>query len=277
VRLILLLTSLITLVISYAAPAQVYQYWEIGVMGGVTLYHGDLAPDFSFQSPGLATTIFVRHNIDSRLSLRVAASFAIISADDSKSENPYRKARNLNFKSNIFEGSVGVEFNFVPFHHKSRKNGRNQFTPYLLVGLGVFYHNPETEYNGKIYELQPLGTEGQARGKEYSLVQPAFIIGGGFKFDFNKKWGIIIAGSTRILFFDYLDDVSNQYAAPQVILAHRGSMGSTAVQLADRYREINQDLGNEERQRGNTNNNDGYTLFSVGIVYTMYQAECPSY
>jgi len=277
VRLILLLTSLITLVISYSARAQVYQYWEIGAMGGITLYHGDLAPDFSFQSPGLATSIFVRHNIDSRLSLRVAASFATINADDSKSENSYQKARNLNFKSNIFEGSVGVEFNFLPFHHKSRRNGKNQFSPYLLAGFGVLYHNPKTEYNGRVYELQPLGTEGQAPGKEYSLVQPAFIIGGGFKFDITKQWGIIVEGSTRILFFDYLDDVSNQYAAPQVIAAHRGSMGTTAVQLADRSGEINQKLGSQGRQRGDVKNNDGYTMFSVGLVYTMYQAECPAY
>ncbi len=90
------------------------QYWEIEGMAGVTLYHGDLAPDFSVQPPGIAVNFFVRRNVDSRLSIRIGASFGTISANDSKSINPYQKARNLSFKSTVFEGSLALEFNFFP-------------------------------------------------------------------------------------------------------------------------------------------------------------------
>lgn len=274
-RLLLFLTSVILLTSSFQSQAQ---YWEVGGMGGVTLYHGDLAPDFSFQPPGAAASFFVRRNVDSRLSIRLGASFGTISATDALSENTYNKARNLSFQSTIFEGSVGVEFNFLPYHHHSkRRSNRNQFTPYLLAGFGVFHHNPKAEYKGSFYELQALGTEGQAPGEEYSLIQPALILGGGFKFDINTNISVIIEGATRILFFDYLDDVSNQYADPRLIAGHRGSLGSVAVALADRSGEVGQNIGTAKRQRGDANTNDGFTMFSIGIIYTVHQSTCPTW
>lgn len=252
------------------------QYWELGANVGTTFYHGDIAPDFSMQPPGLGLSIFARRNIDPRVSFRFGASFGTISASDANSTNDYQKLRNLSFQSNIFEGSIGLEFNFFPFHHHSRKsNSKNQFTPYLVAGFGVFHHNPKAEYKGGIYELQPLGTEGQAPGQEYGLVQPAFILGGGFKIDINSEWGIVIEGATRILFFDYLDDVSDQYADPRVIAGHRGSLGSVAVGLADRSNELGTSLGSSGRQRGDATTNDGYTMISIGILYTMRQLNCP--
>jgi len=275
VKLTILLTSLIVLGSISLTKAQ---YWEVGAMAGVTTYHGDLAPDFSMQTPGLAINAFVRRNVDSRLSIRMGVSFGTISGSDSKSLNPYNISRNLSFNSTIFEGSVGVEFNFAPFHHHSRKGrNKNQFSPYLLAGFGILHHSPRAQYKGSSYALQPLGTEGQAPGQEYSLVQPAFIIGGGFKIDINSQWGIIIEGATRILFFDYLDDVSGEYANASLIAGHRGSMGSTAIGLADRSGEVGQNLGAPGRQRGDSKTNDGYTMFSIGIVFTMHQTRCPAW
>ncbi|BDS13849.1 type IX secretion system protein PorG [Aureispira anguillae] len=254
------------------------QYWEVSGMGGITLYHGDLAPDFSFQTPGAAGSFFVRRNVDPRVSLRFGASFGTISASDKKSLNPYNQARNLSFQSTLFEGSVGLEFNFLPFHHHSQKGrNRNQFTPYLVAGFGIFHHSPKAEYKGSMYALQPLGTEGQAPGQEYSLIQPSFIIGGGFKIDINSEWGIVIEGATRILFFDYLDDVSGQYADNRVIAGHRGSLGSAAIGLADRSGEVGQNIGRPGRQRGDSKTNDGYTMFTIGILYTMHQYRCPAW
>ena len=250
------------------------QYWELQTMAGVTLYHGDIAPDFSAQTPGMAINFFVRRNVDSRLSLRVGASFGTLSASDSKSLNPYRKARNLSFKSTVFEGSLGIEFNFFPYHHHNKGRKKIQQSPYILAGFGIFHHNPKADYKGATYALQPLGTEGQAPGQEYSLVQPAFIIGGGFKIDITYQWGIIIEGATRILFFDYLDDVSDTYADPRLIKGHRGSLGSVAVGLADRSGEVGQKIGYPRRQRGDAKTNDGYTMFSIGITHTIHQIKC---
>lgn len=253
------------------------QYWEISGAIGTTNYHGDLAPDFLMQIPGMSANIMVHRNIDPRVSFRMGLSVGTISASDAVSQNAYNKARNLSFQSTIFEGSIGLQFNFLPFHHRSLKGRRsNQYTPYLVAGFGVFYHKPQANLGGRLYSLQPLGTEGQVRGEEYSLIQPAFILGAGFKIDINSQWGIIIEGATRLLFFDYLDDVSGNYADPRVIASHRGSSGASAVALADRSGEVGERIGRPNRQRGDANTNDGYTMFSIGVLYTIRQQRCPA-
>jgi hypothetical protein len=254
------------------------QYWEVSGAAGASVYHGDLAPDFSMQRPGVAANIMLHRNVDPRVSIRMGMSFGTISASDEFSKNDFNRARNLNFQSNIFEGSLGIEFNFLPFHHHSLK-GRNvkQATPYLLAGFGIFRHDPKAKINNGTYSLQPLGTEGQVRGEEYSLMQPAFILGAGFKVDINSQWGLVIEGATRLLFFDHLDDVSGNYADPRVIASNRGSLGPTAIALADRSGEIGEPIGFPNRQRGDATTNDGYTMFSIGILYTIRQQVCPAW
>ncbi|MFK7798156.1 MAG: DUF6089 family protein [Aureispira sp.] len=254
------------------------QYWEVGATAGATTYHGDLAPDFSMQAPGMSASIMVHRNVDPRVSIRMGLSMGTISASDALSSNPFNKARNLSFQSTIFEGSLGIEFNFLPFHHHSlRSRNVNQYTPYLIAGVGMFHHKPQARLNGSLYSLQPLGTEGQVRGEEYSLIQPAFILGAGFKIDVGAQWGIVIEGATRLLFFDYLDDVSGNYADPRVIASNRGSLGSSAVALADRSGEIGERIGRPNRQRGDATTNDGYTMFSIGILYMIHQQSCPAW
>ena len=270
---LLLITSLFILP-NFEANAQ---FWEIGAMGGVTCYHGDLAPDFSMQAPGAAGSVFARFNLDSRVSIRMGIGFGTMGAKDENSLNPYRKARNLSFKSDLYEGSVAFEFNFLPYHHRKGAKGSGAFTPYMVLGATVFRFNPKAEYKGGIYELQPLGTEGQAPGNEYSLMQGSILIGGGFKIDVTPRISINIEGSTRILFTDYLDDVSGTYANDRVIAGHRGSLGNVAVGLSDRSGELGLNLGTEGRQRGDANNNDGFTVFSIGVHYTIWTLSCPAY
>lgn len=270
-----LLLCLIGFLLAHLAQAQ---YWEMGGSAGATFYHGDLAPDFSMQMPGMALNVLVHRNVDPRISLRFGASVGTISASDANSNNAYNQARNLSFQSTIVEGSFGMEFNFLPYHHHSRRGRKTtQYTPYLLAAVGVFHHRPKTVYKGGTYDLQSLGTEGQVPGEEYALLQPALIMGAGFKWDINEQWGIVIEGSTRILFFDYLDDVSGKYADPRIIASYRGSSGNLAANLADRSDEVGESIGLPGRQRGDATNNDGYTMFTIGILYTLHQPRCPAW
>ena len=48
---------ILLLFILYLYPKSNYaQFWEFGGMAGIAVYHGDIAPDFSMQAPGVATT-----------------------------------------------------------------------------------------------------------------------------------------------------------------------------------------------------------------------------
>lgn len=272
---------LLILSICCIQPYAQAQYWEFGAAAGITNYHGDLAPDFSLQAPGVAVNAFARYNIDSRLCFRIGAAVGTMSASDANSNNAYQQARNLSFKSDVFEGSAVFEFNFLPYHHRTRKgrNGDGTFTPYMVAGVGVFRFNPKAKYKESYYPLQPLGTEGQDIGSEYSLIQGNLIIGGGFKIDIGKRVSLNIEGATRILFTDYLDDVGGTYANARVVAGQRGSLGVVAAALADRSLEIENAtrLGSEGKQRGDSKTNDGYTMFTIGIHYTVYDLECPAY
>jgi hypothetical protein len=115
-----------------------------------------------------------------------------------------------------------------------------------------------------------LGTEGQPIGQEYNSISGGFVLGGGFKFDINRKVSVNIEVSTRFLFTDYLDDVSTVYPD---ISALESSRGTIAAALSDR--SLIDGIGEEGRQRGDTKGNDKYTFIGISIMRYFGGIECP--
>jgi hypothetical protein len=245
--------------------------WEVGGLVGTTYYLGDLNTNFDFTHPGPSVSAFGRYNFNPRLSLKFGASYGTISADDAYSKNTFERLRNLSFRSPILDGAMQFEFNFMPLIYGSREQW---FTPYLFLGVNVFYFNPQTKYEGKWYSLRGLGTEGQFRGEEYYAVQGGLVYGGGFRFALNESWGLNIEASARRLYTDYLDDVSTDYPNMNDLLRQRGPL---AVTLADRSlpNENGKKLGQLGRQRGENNRNDTYTFLGIGVVYYFGDLKCP--
>jgi hypothetical protein len=171
------------------------------------------------------------------------------------------KLRNLNFKSNILEGNLCLEFNLLdPEDYLG--------LPYVFGGVGVFHFNPYTKdaNNVKTY-LQPLGTEGQGLSaypnkKMYSLTQLCLPFGGGWKQRINDVVEIDYELGARLLFTDYLDDVSTTYADPQQLLIGRGAK---AVELA--YRGPTPPGAQEGIKRGNPKSKDWYFFTGLKLVY----------
>jgi hypothetical protein len=100
-------------------------------------------------------------------------------------------------------------------------------------------------------------------------------IGFGFKIDLNEVWSLNAEIAGRFMGTDYLDDVSTVYPEMGTLLARRGEI---AVRLSDRSVEGGQDipLGAPGRQRGNSDDNDGYYTMKVGLVYYIGIVPCPS-
>jgi hypothetical protein len=142
----------------------------------------------------------------------------------------------------------------------------------LFLGPSVFFFNPKAEYDGKWYNLQEFGTEGQFKGEEYSTAQMAINYGFGFKVDLSYRWSINVDLSGRKLFTDYLDDVSTVYADPRDIKALRGEI---AAELADRSSEPK--IGQVGRQRGNGKSNDMYAMVGIGLYYYFGDIRCPEF
>lgn len=238
----------------------------------MSTYLGDLNTNYRIDHPGLAARLFARYNFNTRICLKFAASYAHVSASDKDSKNTFEQMRNLDFRSNIFDGAIEMEFNFMPYKHGSKEEF---FTPYMLFGLATYKFNPTTDYKGESYSLNELGTEGQFLGEEYSLVQVGLCYGLGIKFDINYEWSINAELSSRYLFTDYLDDVSKIYPDVKAV---RALHGDVAAALVDRSVELGIDpgIGEKGRQRGNSRDNDSYHMLTIGLSYYFGQIRCPA-
>lgn len=278
----LILLLLVSIGFLHSAQAQttaMSQKIAIGVWAGTAHYAGDLAPslDQYYRLFQPAAGIFNRVNINPRLAIKTGINVGRIIGDDAWSDNIYQQSRNLSFRSLIVEAGTQLEFNFFKYILGSK---RNRFTPYVFIGLAGFYHNPQALLNDEWHDLQPLGTEGQQfpdySGRQpYSLFQIAIPYGGGFKFNVTKGFNVALEIGYRGTYTDYLDDVSTTYIDNSVIEA--GQNGALAAALADRSGAVvDEPIGIEGTQRGNSQNVDAYLFTGIQLSYTFRSLKCPA-
>ena len=252
--------AVIFLFIASACGAQ--NQWEAELMLGVTGYKGDLIKKHSsFRSMRPAASFNLKFNFDNNVVLRGGILWGKVVGDDKYNKQQDLKARNLNFQSNILELSLCAEYNLVEpeiFYGY----------PYIFAGVGVFMFDPYTrDNNNEKTFLRPLSTEGQGLAdypnrKIYSKTQFCIPFGAGWKVNIAPRMAIIYEVGYRLLFTDYLDDVSTTYVDPQKLLAARGPK---AVELADRAKPpFAQGNGG---QRGNSNVNDWYFFNGIKLLF----------
>jgi len=251
--------------LTFSASAQ--KGWELGPWVGVSNYFGDLNTSFDFTELGPALGMLARYNLNNRVNSKMSLGYTYLYGDDQDSQNSFERRRNLSFRTNVVDFTGQIEFNFLPYIHGSKDYF---FTPYLLGGVNLLYYNPSAKLDDQWYSLRPLGTEGQPEGEEYSIINGGVVVGGGFKWDLNREWSLNIEVAIKRLFTDYLDDVSGTYPNSTSLRTRRGEI---AAALSDR--SIGEKIGELGRQRGNSRDNDTYTIFSVGLVYYFGTIACP--
>ena len=238
-----------------------YYYISAGV--NTMNYFGDIAPKsgvfstkISSTRPGFTGSFGAR--IGSRYTVQASLSFGTLFSDDNKAADPtgdlskYRYVRNLHFRNNITELSVVGIIDL--FENQGSYLSRVQFTPYAVIGIAGFHHNPqakapETSVHtgaslpeaGQWVSLQPLGTEGQYADlletdvnygiKPYSLWQIAIPFGLGARYNLGEALDISLDITFRYLFFDYIDDISSNYVDLGVL------DGDLAKAMSDRSQE----------------------------------------
>ena len=249
----------------FNATAQYKENTEIGVIGGVSYYLGDLNTTHFFQ-PSPAAGFVVRKNIDKRFSYKAEALSLPLQSDERDSKDTIASDRGLHFRSSVFELSGQLEFNFLPYESG---NPLYTWTPFVYTGISIFHHNPQAENtNGEWVDLQPLGTEGQGTTlfpdrKEYSLIQFAIPMGGGVKIAVNKSFNIILEYGARKTFTDYLDDVSTTFVGgngkPYPI-----EMNQEAIEMSDPLKTHSKDI-----QRGNSDKKDWYSFVGVTLSFKL--------
>jgi len=189
-------------------PSNTEGYVSFGMFVGASNYFGDIYADLSLTRPMLG--IYINRKLGPRFYGRLSLSWGRIVGDDalSSTESPLY-ARNLHFRNSLKELSVvGIyELNASA----GRFENRRTIAPYLFAGLALVHHNPQAKIDGEWIDLQPLGTEGQGRPNyesPYNKVQVAMPLGAGLRFRVNDRLDIGFEVGVRVLFFDYIDDVS---------------------------------------------------------------------
>lgn len=166
------------------------QIHEIGVTIGGANHIGDVGATDYVAPKDLGFGLQYRWNKSPRHSWRASYTYMGISGEDSKSDMGSRKKRDLSFKNNIQELSLGLEFNFFEF---DLHNNWTAFTPYVYTGIAGFMYD-ETYFNK--YNNQ----EKYANG--YSMAIPIHL---GIKALISKKLVMSLEVGARYTFTDNLD------------------------------------------------------------------------
>ncbi len=243
---------------------------EIGFFVGTASYRGDLSQkliDLNNTSIGLGG--FYRLPVNNLFSVRVAMNYGNLSGGDQDSEDLTIVRRNLSFRTRIWEGSAQL---MVHLFGGNVSDKPSTLDPYIFMGIGVFNFNPEAQYEGEWYALQPLGTEGQGvtanSPQKYRLNELAVPAGIGLRFRSGGAWQVGFEMAFRLTFTDYIDDLSSTYPD---IAALREANGELAAALSDRSGEINNGVNvfTEGDIRGNPAYNDGYWFIGLNLGYQM--------
>ena len=225
---------------------------DVGIMGGVTYYIGDLNPSLPFRMSKPAFGILYRENINSRVSIRAHGFRGTVAGDDAISKAS--PDRNLNFESTLTEAGVQLEINFFEYFIGSRMHS---VTPYLFGGVSVFFFDPYGTVKGTSVQLQPLTTEGQS--KPYNLYAFSMPFGLGVKYSVSKLIGVGAEWGMRKTTTDYLDDVSRTY---YMDLAGKNPATATQKELASDP-TLSHNAG---MQRGNSRDTDWYSFAGVSVT-----------
>ena len=258
------------LLCSYSLTATAQQQIQGGFYVGGINYEGDLAPSnavVSFTNTHLDVGAFLHVKPSKILSFKVNYHHGNLTGSDENSNDVARQNRHLHFRTALDELSVSGEIFFLNWLKKP------VFRPFLAVGIGAFHFNPQAEYKGVWYDLQPLSTEGQGLGKysttkPYSLTQVCFPIGTGFQWSISRRIQVEFEVSMRKTRTDYLDDVSTHYVPLEWLSSQKGAV---AAALSNRSLAVGASLRSENLgQRGLSHNKDWYVIGAVGLTINIW-------
>lgn len=263
--------------------------WEVGLNFGPSFFLGDLGgnsgkgtnslKDLNFKFTKMMKGAFIIMYPSKWAGIRVAANLTHLEGSDAIiSTNGiselYRKERNLDFKTNVWELYGAMEF-FPTMLFRKNKEYEPRIKPYVFGGIGVFNFNPKGSLtdeggNKSWHYLQPLRTEGQGmpeypERKPYKLTQVNIPYGGGIKYYASERINISMELLYRKTFTDYIDDVSTAYIDSANFTRNlTPENAALAISISDKHIPmVSQIPGRypEGTQRGDPK--DGDTYFSI--------------
>lgn len=317
----------IILISIFAVTAAYSQAWKRdrnSVFGGVgyNFFMGELGGgkkdaahfmgirDVDLASTRPALQAGYRYRILEPLSVRASFTYCRIFGDDAESANIYRKARNLNFRSNLFEFGANIDYYFVKEKAISRfgafqsvSQWKQRISAYFFVGVGMLHFKPQGKLDGSWHDLQPLCTEGQGSGivlkvtdensntitvktesKPYKLWAVTVPLGIGVKYRLNPKMALSLELSNHYTTTDYIDDISSDY---YINYEQEGVTPPSDLtpKFADRHFDVDNNgqlieaeapYKSGQMRRGNSGYNDAYLITMICFHYKLTENLIPT-
>jgi hypothetical protein len=164
------------------------QYSEIGFSLGGTHYTGDLIRTFRPSTIRPGGSLFYRQNFSEAVSGRFSLSGGFLHGNESVPIDAFAEMRDARFSVFLMQGDFSIEYHFLDFRSE---RAMVDFSPYLALGIGLFY------FNG---EQNPYAS--------FSRIQPTIPLGVGIKYLVSPRITLGVEYSARKTFFDYLDNIS---------------------------------------------------------------------
>lgn len=189
----------------FCASATAQYTSELGIGIGATNYRGDVSPKYQLQNNRPAFTVFYRKDISVPVTLRAGLTAGLLRADDGNVNGvdgavpPLQTFRQVNTKGSVYELSGALEYNFLDYH---RRTDKVHFTPYVFVGLAIYYANTTTATNN-----QALANAFNQQGSTLGLSIPG---GVGIKLALSDHINLGLETGVRPTFSDDLDHLSEQ-------------------------------------------------------------------
>ena len=165
---------------------------DIGLIGGVSYYMGDINHSQHFYSPSPAGGIIYRYNLNPRHSLRFSGAYTSLKGNDYDFEDAFQQWRGHSFKTSIIDLAITTEFNFMDYKTTSLR--KNRYSPYVSAGLG---------YASVL--SSSIESSRDSRAKSSTTI----ILGVGFKYNLARRWGIGAEWTFRKTLNDLLDAEEN--------------------------------------------------------------------
>jgi len=257
---------IVLLVISSLSFSNIYsQYSEAGMLLGGINYMGDISPN------GLAPTeynlsfgFFGRYYIGKYVAFKGSLLQGNITGTDANNtKKSGLNERNLSFRTSILELSITNEIHLAPYEIRADLRS----VPYFFTGISAFYFNPQAEFKGNWYDLQPLGTEGQEslalQTRKYNRIGIAIPFGFGIKWAVTNKFNLGFEVGARKTITDYLDDVSGDYPDVDRLSEVDPLSGALSFRTPEFYGA--QMASPTGAPRGNPNDQDWYFIGGLTI------------
>lgn len=269
----------------------------LGDLGGNRGIGTDFAKDINFPLTKISKGLFINIYPAEWLGFRLAINQGKLEAydhiiEDKGGAERFRKIRNLQFRSNMFEAYVATEI--YPTVFLERYDGlKGKLRPYGLAGFGIFKFNPKGEYfapdgTSSWVELAPLRLEGQGFAeypdrKPYKLMSFEMPLGVGFKYYLaeNKYVGMELVH--RKSFTDYVDDVSTTYIDANLFDRYLSPEDATmAKQLYYRENYVptspnpTRNPPSVNEQRGDPTDNDSFFSTVIRFGWRLNAANSPA-